>query len=471
MNQALLVTFSNESRKTVIKDYNLPIPVYKDTDAWLYFYTLYCDKYDIDTIANSYYEMGQLFNFDEKAVKTERHDFYENMIKCLEARPIIKVPNLVVGEFPKEVVFEPIYNEKYNGRMCISIDMKAANYSIMAKYYPDNVKGKKTYVDFASLFTKCDYLKNSKHIREKIFGKVVGGKFINLIKKEICELINFIYMDIRHSFDIVYNNNDDIVLVLKPEKSLAGFSASYAILTDSLKKWEQRNGIQYNQEYFILTQIPNSSYYIKEKEKGKFDIKNCPIHYTAQVLKAYQKLPLEKFDMMFSFESNECLFLEPLFEGHKRDSVNIQKQVEPVLEIKQTQNKPVSKPPAKTDEQVLDEAMRAAGLKPEEFYNPNADVELQSTTTAPQPTGFYDPNKDNELTSFSSPKVETGFNEPDRFENKPTSKDSPFDAEMKKKVEQAAKDEEMEKINRNHTTNIKSNTISILSSIDKWNSQ
>lgn len=465
MNDALLSTFSDSSRKTVIKDYRLPIPVYKDINAWLYFCNLYNIKYKIDAIAQSYYDMGKAFNFEDKAVLKERQDFIDKMLRQLTSLDLVRNTKLIVPQFPDGTKFETLYDEKYDKKICISIKMDSPDFSIMSKYYPENTKNSKTYNEMASWFTSCDYLKNSITLKEKIFEKIVGSKFSNIIRKEYIHLITFLNEDIKNIFDISFDDKNEVNLIFKDFVKFSDKILIYNNLKEKIEQYQKISNIKYQVDYFLLIQLPDTKYFIKEKEHDEFEIINCPVCHMAQVFKMYKKIPLDKYDLMFTFESREAIFTEPLFSVFKMQTNNIFERMEIFDKVKkQTQSKP--KEETKTKEQVLDEVMRKAGLEPERFYDPSKDPEMSQPTQ----TEYYDPNKDNEKNNNYHDEIEKNLVNTNYIINNQNKNDDPFGNEMKKKIEDAFKEEQQDK-QKEISTVRKDNTLNVLSIIDKWNNQ
>ena len=468
MNDALLSTFSDSSRKTVIKDYKLPIPVYKDINAWLYFCNLYNVKYKIDSIAQSYYDMGQMFNFEDKAILKERQDFIDKMLRQLTSLEVVRNTKLIVPDFPEGTISESLYDEKNDKKICISIKIDSPDFSIMTKYYPDNTKNSKTYNEMASWFTRCNYLKDSILLKEKIFEKIVGSKFSNIIKKEYVQLITFLKEDIKNIFDVSFDDKNELNLIFKDFVKFNDKILIYNNLKEKLEQYEKISNIKYKIDYFLLIQVTDTKYFIKEKEHDEFEIINCPVCHMAQVLKMYKKLSLDKYDLMFTFESKEAIFTEPLFSVFRMQTNNIFERMEIFDKVKkQTEQKP--KEQTKTKEQVLDEIMRKAGLEPERFYDPSKDSEMSE----PPQTSYYDPNKDVEKTDKYHDEIEKNLVNSNYIISNQNKTDDPFANEMKKRIEDAFKEEEEDNKKQISTLNlsIEDNTLNILSSIDKWNNQ
>ena len=61
-----------------------------------------------------------------------------------------------------------LYKPENDGKVFISIDLKKANFTIMKEHCPNLFSG--TWEDFISDFTSFDFIKDSKYIRQVIFG-------------------------------------------------------------------------------------------------------------------------------------------------------------------------------------------------------------------------------------------------------------------------------------------------------------
>ena len=65
-----------------------------------------------------------------------------------------------------------IFKETFDGKVFLSIDMKKGNFTALHHYNPAIVGNKDTYEKFLGIFTDKEYFKDSKYIRQVVFGNV-----------------------------------------------------------------------------------------------------------------------------------------------------------------------------------------------------------------------------------------------------------------------------------------------------------
>jgi len=202
-----------------------------------------------------------------------------------------------------------IYKPYNDGVIFISIDLIKANYHVMQFIHPKIVLETKNYNELISKFTDDPYLKNSKYIRQVIFGNL-NPKRQQHIQKYIMGQIDRAIMsqcDISDN-QICCSTANEITFKVLPNK----LQITLKQIKDVMKKLPQfQHMIKY--EIFKLHKIKETTFYIKEFENGTFNFKGIPKMFFAQCYKEYMKKELHEFDFIFEFEKQPCKLLKPLF--------------------------------------------------------------------------------------------------------------------------------------------------------------
>ena len=202
-----------------------------------------------------------------------------------------------------------IYKETFDNEMFFSIDMAKANFTSLRHYDKDIVGGDIIYEDFIGMFTEYDYFKNSKYIRQVVFGnqnpkrQVTYEKY--LMDKVLTELLRIVLKE-----DIIFFSNDEIVIHLDEDK-LKDYDYIRKI-KHIIWNYEHKEGIVLNQEIFKLRKIPETQGYVKKfigcNKKNEFkclDALTMPF-----VLRAYLNEEIQEKDKVFFYEGKLAKLIE-----------------------------------------------------------------------------------------------------------------------------------------------------------------
>ena len=243
------------------KDLNLPIkifvnPIFKSR-ILLYDNYYDCVKKYSDFI-NLVEEMGgeqKYFEYYNKVKDTAINYLNENpnmkFFAEKEDMNQFKIKNI---GFPKN----DIYNQNNIGKMFISFDMRKGNFTALHHYDRNIVGGKDTYEDFIGMFTNCDHIKNSKYIRQVIFGNVNPRRQVTyeqyLMDTVLTDVIAILGKDAVRFF-----STDEIVV----EVDKNAYEKNKTLLNEMVNK-HCCNGINIRETVFVLHNIVGIDGFIKE---------------------------------------------------------------------------------------------------------------------------------------------------------------------------------------------------------------
>ena len=149
-----------------------------------------------------------------------RYEISDNIIKTIKDTAAYKelgaadmdrfmVPN---KGYPTKDVFK-LENV---GKCFLSIDFKKANFQALKHFFPGVVLNCNSYQDLIELFTNLDYFKNSKHLRQIIFGNLNPKRQARIQRFIIQQILDWaIGEEICEEKDVRMVSNDEVVFELK----------------------------------------------------------------------------------------------------------------------------------------------------------------------------------------------------------------------------------------------------------------
>lgn len=301
---------TNALKQRFVKDYNLPINIFED-DLFEYYLKELDEQYDtikkyesFKDFLNKYETQEDFFQASTKIINnileyvSNKEDY-----KKLELDRLEKLNQV------KNCPSKNIYNLENVGNYYISLDLIKANFQALKKYSKKIVFNCETYEDFISKFTNEDYLKNSKQIRQVIFGNLLPKKQ-QIIQKDIM-------FDV---YNILSNNNvDNIVSIMSDEIIIKCENESNMINLKEKLLTLDFNGFDIRIEAFKLNNINNRKFFIKEFDNGKIDFKCIPSNIFLQVYKRYLNREINEKDLTFFHEGLKAQYSETVFD---KDIIN-----------------------------------------------------------------------------------------------------------------------------------------------------
>lgn len=206
-----------------------------------------------------------------------------------------------------------IYINPNVGRVFLSIDMKKGNFTSLRHYNSKIVDNCSTYEEFLGKFTEEEYFKNSKYIRQVIFGNVNPRRQTTyekyLMDTVLTKLLEFVDKDA-----IAFFATDEIVVDLTDryaDKS-GVINLDFWCKVQNLVKDMVEQGINIRAEAFILGKISETSGFVKKFIFGdkKYDLK-CVDYLTMPfVLRFLNNEEPKEEDSVFVYEGRKAKLLD-----------------------------------------------------------------------------------------------------------------------------------------------------------------
>lgn len=306
----------NETKRRFIKDMNLPIQVVQEP-YFSYYMTLYdrdlgtMEKYRMlqdavekcgseEAFLQEYYNVRDRVISETKEVPAY-HDFLEADMSVYS----FEAPKL--PDAHKTDVYKP----QNVGQKFVSLDMKQANYQVLRMFSKDIVFGTDTYEECISRYTELEYMRNSKYLRQVIFGNMNPKRQTTIQKycmKQVFDLLVQEYGIPLEAFAVF--TFDEIVL----RHGRLDQETAERVEGKAEEKILEKLGIRVAVKPFTLKDIGGKDFYVNEMDNGTVKFKKVPSIYFPQVYKEYRSIPLEEKDFVFFHEGFLARFMEPVFD-------------------------------------------------------------------------------------------------------------------------------------------------------------
>lgn len=300
------MNFSNSVRARFIKDFKLPIQLYKKFngfDYFGYFCILYNDQFSIDHKLNLLESAIQSLGTEENFVN-EINNTRDKIIKTIKDTAQYKqfckinMNNFFVKEnkYSKTDIFKPYNHNKY----FLSIDLVKANFQVMKKF--DCVFQSDSYEELVKRFTNNEnfynYFVKSKYERQVIFGNLNPSRQVTIEQFYTRNIFDWLIENkIFEEKQVRVLTHDEIVIetdCFPQDLSNKIFNATGLIVTTNLFK------INYYEKPV--------NFYVKELG-DRIEFKSVPIVFFAQVYKEYYNIPLNDYDLRFLYEKKVAQFV------------------------------------------------------------------------------------------------------------------------------------------------------------------
>jgi len=162
---------NHKAHKRFVKDFSLPIQILQNP-----YFEYYKNLYDNVYNSNEKYKLFQntvntLGSIEQFFSKTKRvMDSIIDEISILEVYKKFNTDILEDYNVKLNIPKQDIYNQSNDGRYFLSIDLKKANYNALKFYDKGLVLDTNNYNEFISKYTDLEYIKQSKYIRQVIYG-------------------------------------------------------------------------------------------------------------------------------------------------------------------------------------------------------------------------------------------------------------------------------------------------------------
>lgn len=218
-----------------------------------------------------------------------------------------------------------VYTHEQNGCRFLSIDMSKANFQAMKYIDPQLVLNADTYDEYITKYTDCQFIKETKHTRQVVFGQANPKRQMQIEKYMIHRIISEVLCNIKwlnDFFDIFSVNSDEVIYKLKDNKSNLFETISDAELGGIIKSVYDALSINVKCNKFTIRERVFKSpsekifrFYQKIEKNDEVDsIMCCPCHYYTQVYKTINGMKITSNDLKFYFDDSIAQFVEPLKE-------------------------------------------------------------------------------------------------------------------------------------------------------------
>jgi hypothetical protein len=244
-------------------------------------------------------------------------NFYQDIEKCRRFTKFTKLIEKFVSDTANEVknIYSTkslapyrstktwpvinIYKRENDKKYFVSIDIKAAWFTVFKKKYFPPESMSLTWEQFASRFTSLQFALKSKKLRQMIYGKSGCQPLLSKYYRELLdELIDSIDQEPIHL------NNDELLLSVDEKFNI----------TELKNKIDHKFPDQFNVTKFRLIELGNKGFFVKECTTGKIEFKICGAKFIAQCIKYYNNNPITEIDRQFTDIDGIATYKKSIFE-------------------------------------------------------------------------------------------------------------------------------------------------------------
>ncbi len=312
-------------RKRFVKDQSIPINIF--TEPYFMDRLNLLNNGSVNIYDEFIWEVTDRFGNNSEEYFAYRNEVKDKAIDFIKASEAYKCLNTedfnkfgTVSNYPKS----DVYKMPNIGRRFISIDMKSANFTSLVHYGLTNnhkfftaKSGAYNYDDFISMFTNMKHLKNSKYLRQVIFGNCNPKRQVTyerfLMEKLLNALIVANFLDDGKKPDgLIYSFSTDEIVIYDYDKS----DHRYEELEKFIKDWSKKE-FPVSMKSYLLGKVLETQAFVKLYGTGEtlghpydYDIKCMNAEEMPIVMRAIlgQK-PMED-DLVFWHEGRLAKFLE-----------------------------------------------------------------------------------------------------------------------------------------------------------------
>ena len=308
------VEFSNSLKTRFCKDYKLPFQVVQEP-----MFSYYIEELD------SHFDTKQKLEYLTQAVMSlggeeqffaESNRVKDSIISAVQAKEVYqKLQNDRLDEYNVNtgVKQQDIYNMSNVNRTFISLDLKKANFNVFKMYDSDLVLGFDTYEEMVGSVTDYEYFKQSKYLRQVIFGNMLPKKQQKLQKWVMEKLIRVLHEDVGIQMeDFVSASSDEVVFAVAPE----GVEKFVDMVERKLYANDETESISdwVRVEAFTLKSIGDKKFFVKEGTNGSVEFKGIQSYFFMQVFKKYTEQEITDMDKAFYHDGFLATFNKTVFE-------------------------------------------------------------------------------------------------------------------------------------------------------------
>lgn len=334
----------NKLKQRFVKDYNLPINVFND-EMFMYYQDLY-DFFPKDTWNKLCRLVDDKFKGNTEAWLDYCAKFRDDVINNIcQSQEYFDFINQDMSKYKKPLFGEKsYYTEATDGKYFVSIDLKKANFQALK--YAGVIKDE-SYDALVDRFGGDEYLKNSKYLRQVIFGKMNPGRTI-AVEKHIMGLIHDMVeekmtKDLYKYMELYSLNSDELVYSFDYDNAFSKYCHDMAEVF-TLSENEHKT-LKETFHFFISTVFNNLEFELRYKQNlhvrcelvkitklpivncndnnidayerlnvitGKVTLKKASTTFYPQIYKLWKGLEIEDRDLVFYADDQLAKFFKPL---------------------------------------------------------------------------------------------------------------------------------------------------------------
>lgn len=311
----------NSLRKKFIRGYNLPIHIFRDP-YFGYLLELYEKDFGSLTKYNNFIDSLNQFSSPEYFFN-DYDRVFNDMLEYINNYSVDVYDNLRYFDFESNVKGLPeltmkknnVYSEDHHNQCFISVDIKQACYASL-RYL--NIVPDKTYEEFISRFTDIQFFKDSKQLRQMLFGHLNPKKqqqiqkmFIRMMLHLLCNDPYFInnFMNGKE-IEAMCSGSDELLIYVDEDiaNSLDLYIKDY--LTDKFYDL-----FPFDVEIDVIKMIKiNKECWIRHSfSNRKNELKAVPSYLYPQYYKSYVKNDrITDYDLYFVCDGRLSKFVETI---------------------------------------------------------------------------------------------------------------------------------------------------------------
>lgn len=301
----------DENKSTEISDKHIKLFV-KYTKIPITYITLDTIDYYL-SVLDKYFNgcKSKWEQFKEEINKTDvKNDICEvskNIIKVISTHP--EYNNLIENRPVLDsgiLIKKNLYIAQNDCKRYVSFDIIKGNFSVLRLRCPGIFGGANiSWYDFVSRFTKSEFIRNSKMVREISFGKIGFAKLANLLQEhEVNNLYTHIENEQIKGMRLYSKSGDEIIYEID--------DVSEEYLRDIVDRYTI--GHIFHVRVFTLHRIGCTPYYYKLYSDGTKELRTVPKKYVMQVIKHLDGSEINKLDLTgVDDEGNAYVYIKSIF--------------------------------------------------------------------------------------------------------------------------------------------------------------
>lgn len=313
---------SNRLKQRFLKDYSLPFQVVQEP---IFSYQIaeidshYNTIQKLEMLKQSVIQLG-----NEEEIYQETARIKESLIEKIMSQPEYKEleqDRLENYSVKNNIPQQDIYSMNNDGKCFLSIDLKHANFNVFKMYSPSLVLNHLDYESLISSETDLDYFKQSKYLRQVIFGNLLPKKQQRLQKWIIDKIITVLVDELGiDTLNIQAASSDEIVIEIDYELAETMLEKVKTAIQTNPNTMDYKEWLSF--QIFKLKSIDGRKFFVKESlNSSKVEFKAIQSYFFMQVYKKYIGKPITEQDKVFYFDGMLASFKKSLFDDDFVDDV------------------------------------------------------------------------------------------------------------------------------------------------------